>query len=120
MLSVQFDHSVMSDSLRPHGLQHAWLLCLSPTPGACSNSCSSSWLCHPTISSSVVPFFSCLQYERLKGNVIVIIKDSHQVSSNYPPFLPAFHPYFPSIPVSCLSSFVLSIFPLLNRSHAFH
>ena len=51
----------MSDSLRPHGLQHARLPCPSPTPRACSNSCPSSWWCHPTISSSVVPFSSCLQ-----------------------------------------------------------
>ena len=51
----------MSDSLRPHGLQHARLPCPSPTPGACSNSCPSSQWCHPTISSSGVPFSSCLQ-----------------------------------------------------------
>ena len=48
-------HSVMSNSLWPHGLQHARLLCSSPTPGVCSNSCASSWWCHPTILSSVVP-----------------------------------------------------------------
>ena len=59
--SVLFSHSVMSDSLRPHGLKHARLPCPSPTPGACSNSCPSSQWCHPTISSSVVPFSSCLQ-----------------------------------------------------------
>ena len=51
----------MSDSLRPHGLQHARLPYPSPTPGGCSNSCPSSWWCHPTISSSVVTFFTCLQ-----------------------------------------------------------
>ena len=51
----------MSDSLPPHGLQHARLPCSSPTPGAYSNSCPSSWWCHPTISSSVVPFSSHLQ-----------------------------------------------------------
>ena len=50
----------MSDSLQPHGLQHASLPHPSPTPGACSNSCPSGWWCHPTISSSVIPF-SCLQ-----------------------------------------------------------
>ena len=44
-----------------HGVQHARLPCPSPTSRACSNSCSSSWRCHPTISSSVVPFSSCLQ-----------------------------------------------------------
>ena len=59
--SVQFSCSVMSDSLWPHGLQHTRLPCPSPTPGACSNSCPSSWWCHPTISSSVIPFSSCLQ-----------------------------------------------------------
>ena len=61
-LSVsQFSHSVMSDSLRPHGLQHTRPPCPSPIPRTCSNSCPSSRWCHPTISSSVVPFFSCLQ-----------------------------------------------------------
>ena len=58
---VQFSHSVMSDSLQPHGRQHARLPCPSPTPGACSNSCSSSQWSNPTISSSVIPFSSCLQ-----------------------------------------------------------
>ena len=59
--SVQFSFSVMSDSLQPHELQHSKLLCSSPTPRACSNSCPSSQWCHPTISSSVMPFSSCLQ-----------------------------------------------------------
>ena len=59
--SVQFSHSVLSDSLQPHGLQHARPTCPSPTPGAYSNSCPLSSWCHPTISSSVVPFSSCLQ-----------------------------------------------------------
>ena len=58
---VQFIRSVVSDSLRPHGLQHARLPCPSPTPGVNSNSCPLSRWCHPTISSSVVPFSSCLQ-----------------------------------------------------------
>ena len=51
----------MSDSLPPHGLQHARPPCPSPTPGACSNSCPLSRWCHPTISSSVSPFSSHLQ-----------------------------------------------------------
>ena len=51
----------MSDSLRPHGLQYTRLTCPSPIPGAYSNSCPSSRWCHPTISSSVIPFSSCLQ-----------------------------------------------------------
>ena len=58
---VQFSHSVVSNSLRPHGLQHTRLPCPSPTPGAYSNSCSLSRWCHPTISSSVIPFSSHLQ-----------------------------------------------------------
>ena len=52
---------VVSDTLQPHGLPHTKPPCPSPTPGACSNSCPSSWWCHPTISSSVVPFTSCFQ-----------------------------------------------------------
>ena len=59
--SVQFSCSVVSDSLWPHGLQHARLPCPSPTPGVCSKSCPLSQWCHPTISSSVIPFSSCLQ-----------------------------------------------------------
>ena len=59
--SVQLSCSIVSDSSWPHGLQHARLPCLSPTPGAYSNSCPSSWWCHPTISSSVIPFSSHLQ-----------------------------------------------------------
>ena len=54
-------NSVGSDSLRPHGLQHARLPCSSPTPRACSNSCPSSWWSHPTILSSVIPFSSCFR-----------------------------------------------------------
>ena len=59
--SVQFSRSVMSDSLRPCGLQHARPPCPSPIPGAYSNSCPLSQWCHPTTSSSVNPFFSRFQ-----------------------------------------------------------
>ena len=59
--SDQFSPSVLSDSLRPRGLQHARLPCPLPTPGACSNSCPLSRWCHPTISCSVIPFSSCLK-----------------------------------------------------------
>ena len=59
--AVQFNHSVGSNFLWPHGLQHARLPCPSPTPRVCSNSCPLSWWCHPTTSSSVVPSSSCLQ-----------------------------------------------------------
>ena len=59
--SVQFSHSVVSDSLWPHELQHASPPCPSPTPRAYPNSCPLSRWCHPTIPSSVVPFSSCPQ-----------------------------------------------------------
>ena len=59
--SVQFSHLVVSDSLWPHGLQKARLPCLSLSPGVSSNSCSLNQWCYPTISSSVIPFSSCLK-----------------------------------------------------------
>ena len=59
-LLLLFIHSVMLDSLRPHALQYTRLPCPSPSFWACSNSCSLSWWCHQTISSSVVPFFCLL------------------------------------------------------------
>ena len=60
-LTVQFSCSVMSNSLQSPGLQHARPPCPSPTPGVYSNSCPLSQWCHPTISSSVIPFSSCPQ-----------------------------------------------------------
>ena len=60
-ISVQFSRSVVSDSLQPHEPQHARPPCPSPTPGVHPNPCPSGWWCHPTISSSVVPFSSCPQ-----------------------------------------------------------
>ena len=56
----------MSNSLQPHGLQQARLPCPSPTPRACSNSCPLSQWCHPTISSSVIPFSSCPVFPRIR------------------------------------------------------
>ena len=67
-----FSRSLMSDSLWPHWLQHARLPCLSPTHRTCSNSCPSSWWCHPTISSSVFPFSSCLQSFPPSGSFLMI------------------------------------------------
>ena len=61
LLQLSPSHSVMSDSLRPHGLQHPRLPCSSPSPGICSNTCPLSQWCHPTISSFVALFFSCPQ-----------------------------------------------------------
>ena len=66
--SVQLSCSVVSDSLKPHELQHARPLCPSPTPGVYSNSCPSSQWCHPAISSSVAPFSSCPQSLQASGS----------------------------------------------------
>ena len=60
-MSVQFSHSVVSDSLQPHGLYHGRPPCPSPTPGAYTNSHPLRWWYHPTISSSVIRFSYCLQ-----------------------------------------------------------
>ena len=65
---IQFSHSVMSNSLQPHELQHARPPCPSPTPGVHLNSCPSSRWCHPAISSSVVPFSSCPQSLKASGS----------------------------------------------------
>ena len=61
VILLLFSHLVMSNSLWPHGLQHFRFPCPSQSPRACSNSCPLSQWCHPTISSSAVPFTSCLQ-----------------------------------------------------------
>ena len=76
--SVQFSCSIVSDTLQPHGLQHARLHCPSPTPRAYSNSRPSSQWCHPTISSSVTPF-SCLQSFPASGS-FHWVSSSHQVA----------------------------------------
>ena len=66
-----FSHSVMSNCLRPHGLQHARHPCPSPFPRACSISCPLSRWCHPTISSSIAPFFSYLQSFPVSGSFLM-------------------------------------------------
>ena len=88
MASVQFSHSVVSDSLQPHGLQYSRLPCPSPTPGAYSNSRPSSQWCHPTIWSSVVPFSSHLQFfqpclcsTRTRAQTAHSVKEACSVSS---------------------------------------
>ena len=68
---VHFSCSLMSDSLRPQGLQHARPPCPSPIPGPCLNSCPSSQWCHPTISSSIVPFSSCSQSFPASGSFLM-------------------------------------------------
>ena len=77
--SVQFSCSVMSNSLWPHGLQHARLTCPSPTPGAYSNSCPLCQWCHPTISSSVVPSPPTLNLFQHQG-LFKWVSSSHQVA----------------------------------------
>ena len=68
-MSVKFSHSVVSDSLQSHGLQHTRIPCPSPTSRACLNSCPSNRWCHSTISSSVVSFSSCLQSSPALGSL---------------------------------------------------
>ena len=68
ILLLLFSHSVASDSLRPHGLQHTRPPCPSPSPRVCSISCLPSRWCHPTTSSSVVPFSPCLQFFPASGS----------------------------------------------------
>ena len=75
----QFRCSVVSDSLWPHGLQHARLSCSSPTPGACSDSCPSSQWCHPTILSTAIPFSSCINLPQHQG-LFQWVSSSHQVA----------------------------------------
>ena len=77
-VSVQFGHSVVSSSLQPHGLQCTGLPCPSPTLRAYSNSCPLSWWCHPTISSSVIPFSSHPQSFPASGSFQM--SSSHQVA----------------------------------------
>ena len=71
VFSVQFSYSVLSDCLQPHGLQHARTPCPLPTSRVYSNSCPLSWWCHPTISSSAVPFSSCLQSFPASGSFLM-------------------------------------------------
>ena len=72
-------HSVVSNSLQPHGQQHTRLPCPSPTRRACSNSCPLSRWCHPTISSSVIPFSSCLKSFQHQG-LFQRVSSLHQVA----------------------------------------
>ena len=68
---LSFSHSIVPNSLLPHGLQHAGLPCPSPSPRDCSNSCALSQCCHPTISSSVFPFSSSLQSFPASGSFLM-------------------------------------------------
>ena len=79
LLLLLFSRSVMSDSLRPHGLQHTKFPCPLLSPIVCSNSCPSSQRCHITISSSVASFSSCPQSFRHQG-LFQWVNTSHQVA----------------------------------------
>ena len=83
--SVQFSHSVVSDSLQPHGPQHARPPCPSPTPRVYRNSSPMSWWCHPMIPSSVVPFSYCIQSFPASGafqmsHIFKSVRSLHQVA----------------------------------------
>ena len=78
-LSVQFSRSVMSDSLRPHEPHHTRPPCPSPTPEVHPNPCPLSWWCHPTISSSVIPFSSALNLSQHQG-LFKWVSSAHQVA----------------------------------------
>ena len=77
--SVQFSRSIVSNSLRPHELQHARPPCPSPTPKVHPNPCPLSQLCHPTISSSVIPFSSHIHLSQHQGH-FQWVSSSHQVA----------------------------------------
>ena len=69
--NLLFSHTVISESLQPHRLQHARPLCSSPSLGSCSNSCPLSRWCHQIISSSVIPFYSCFQSFPASGSFLM-------------------------------------------------
>ena len=98
----------MSDSLQPHGLQHARLPCPSPTPKACSNSCLLSRWCHPIISSSVVPFSSCLNLSQNQG-----LSDESVLSIRWPKYWSFSFSISPSNEYSGLVSFRIDLLDLL-------
>ena len=81
----QFSCSVMSDSLQPHESQHTRPPCPSPTPGVHSDSCPSSQWCHPAISSSVIPFSSCPQSDRISHSVVSHSLRPHELQHTRPP-----------------------------------
>ena len=103
-ISVQFSCSSVSDSLQPHGLQHAKLPCPSPTPGAYSTSCPLGWWSHSTISSSVISCSSCLQSFPASGSFLPI---------GWPKYWSFSFSISPSNEYSGLTSFRIDWFDLL-------
>ena len=107
--SLLFSCSVMSDSFRPHGLKHARLPCSSPSPRGCSNSCPLSQWCHPTISSSVIPFSSCLQ-----SFPASVFSNESALSIKWPKYWSFSFSISPSNEYSGLISFRIDWFDLLD------
>ena len=109
MKCFQFSCSVVSDSLWSHGLQHPSLPCPSPIPEACSNSCSLSQWCHPTISSSVIHFSACLQSFPASGSFLM----SQLFAFRWPEYWSFSFSISPSNECSGLISFRIDWFDLL-------
>ena len=107
--SVQLSRSVVSNSLRPHGLQHTRPLCPSPTPRAYSNSCPLSQWCNPATSSSVIPFVICLQSFPASGSFPM----SQFFTFRYPKYWGFSFSISPSNEYSGLISFRIDWFDLL-------
>ena len=96
--SVQFSRSVVSDSLRPHGLQHTRPPCLSLSPGVCPSSCPLNWWCHPTISSSATPVSSYLQSFPVSGSFLMswlFTSSVQSISASASVFPMNIHGWFP-------------------------
>ena len=107
--SLLFSHSVMSNFLWPHGLQHARLLCPSPSPRACSNSCPLNQWCHPTISSSIALFSFCLHYFPASG----FFSNELAVHNTWPKYWSSSFSFVPAKEYSGLISFKIDWFDLL-------
>ena len=107
-LLLLFSHSVVSDSLGLHGLQHTRIPCPSLSPGACSNSCPSTWWYHATISSSVVPFSSCL-----KSFPVSVFSNESALHIKWPEYWSFIFSISPSNEYSGLISFRIDWFDLL-------
>ena len=123
--SVQLSCSVVSNSLWPHGLQQARPPCSSPAPRVNSNSCLLSWCCHPTSSSSVVPFSSCLQSFLTSGSFQMIgytviksteiIKLENSLWACLKNFLSNFIIYLPCSLKNCYLSYFKPSLPAIQR-----
>ena len=107
--SIQFSHSVVSNSLQPHGLQHTRPPRLSPTPRVYSNLCPLSQWCHPTISSSAVPFFSHLQ----SFSSLRVFSNESVLCISWPKYWSFSFSISPSNEYSGLISFRMDCFDLL-------